>query len=192
MQPNEKYAVAKTSSEVANVPLLVTVPKQDILAVPIASYSLKKQVKFMPVLVERKITRNGGRVRIAIQIRSRLDNLGDMKDMTILVAVPEKVNGSTISIVRGDGVWEGLKRTIKWKVPDLLKGQSELVIAEADLWKTPAPGEDETPFPIMFRCSSVADPISPLEWKLAQVSGTPSQLTVPSVDHSFRLLHRLP
>jgi hypothetical protein len=146
-----------------------------------------------PQLLERKITRSGNRVRIAIQIRSRLDNLGDMIDLTILVAVPEKVNGNTISIERGSsGVWDALKRTIKWKIPHLPKGQSELVIAEGTLWNKPEPGEDETPFPVMFRCSSVADPITSLEWKVAQVSGSPSHLTVPSVDHSFRLLHRLP
>ena len=143
-------------------------------------------------LVERKITRNGARVRIAIQVRSRLDNKGDMKDMTILVAVPEKVNGSTVTVVRGNGTWDPLKRSIKWKVPDVFKGQSELVIAEADLWNKPELGEDETPFPVLFRCSSVADAITDLEWKVAQVGGSPAQITVPYVEHNFRVLHRLP
>ena len=67
------------------------------------------------------------------------------------------------------------------------KGESELVTAEADLWKRPVAGEDETPFPVMFRCTSLADPIVPLEWKLAQVSGSPSQITVASINHGFRL-----
>lgn len=115
-----------------------------------------------------------------------------MKDLTILLAVPEKINGSTMSIVRGSGVWDGVKRTIKFKIPELIKGESELVIAEADLWKRPVAGDDETPFPVMFRCTSVADPIVPVEWKLAQVSGSPSQITVVSIGHGFRLLHRLP
>ena len=147
----------------------------------------------MPVLLERKITRNGSRIRIAIQIRSRLDNTGDMEDMTILVAVPEKVKGTSINIVRGNGVYDELKRTIKWRLPALYKGDSCLVVAEGDLWRAPAKGDDETPFPVMFRCRSVSDPITPdLDWKLAQVAGTPSHLTVRSISHTFRLLHRLP
>ena len=142
--------------------------------------------------MERKITRNGTRVRIAVQIRSRLDNAGDMKDMTILVAVPEKVNGSTVQLARGKGVWDELKRTIKWKIPHLVKGQSELVVAEADLWRSPTVDEDETPFPVMFRCSSICDSITSLDWKVAQISGSPSHLTTTPTKHDFRLLHRLP
>jgi hypothetical protein len=176
----------------AHAPILVTVPKQEIVSVPIAYYSLQQEIKFMPVLVERKITRNGTRVRIAIQVRSRLDNNGDMEDMTILVAVPEKVNGATVTIPRGNGVYDALKRTIKWKLTGLMKGDSALVTAEADLWKRPAPEEDETPFPILFRCTAVADPITPLQWKLAQVSGSPAHISVASIKHTFRVLHRLP
>lgn len=156
--------------------------------------------------MERKITRNGIRVRIAVQIRSRLDNLGDMKDMTILVAVPEKVNGDTIQLTRGgnhnsttttsnnnnNGVWDDLKRTITWKFPNLVKGQSELVVAEAELWHPPAADEDETPFPVMFRCSSTSDSITSLDWKVAQVSGSPSHLTAAAIKRDFRILHRLP
>lgn len=143
-------------------------------------------------LVERKVTRNGNRIRIAVQIRSRLDNLGDMKDLTILVAVPEKVNGNTVEITRGKGAWDDIKRTIKWKVPHLVKGESTLVVAEAQLWNAPTDDEDETPFPVLFRCSSVFDPISQMEWKLAQVSGTPAHISALPSKHTFRLLHRLP
>ena len=153
-------------------------------------------------MVERKITRNGTRVRIAVQVRSRLDNVGDMKDMTILVSVPEKVNGDTIQLTRGgnnnnnnnsnNGVWDDLKRTITWKFPHLVKGQSELVVAEAELWNAPATHEDETPFPVMFRCSSTSDSITALDWKVAQVSGSPSYLTSAAIKRDFRILHRLP
>lgn len=131
-------------------------------------------------------------MRIAVQIRSRLDNAGDMKDMTILVSVPEKVNGATLQLARGNGVWDELKRTIKWKFAHLVKGQSELVVAEADLWNAPGVDEDETPFPVMFRCSSISDSITSLDWKVAQVSGSPSHLTAAAIKRDFRILHRLP
>ena len=49
IQPNEKYAVARNAAA-RNVPVLVTIPKQDILAVPIATYRLQKEVRFMPVV----------------------------------------------------------------------------------------------------------------------------------------------
>jgi hypothetical protein len=191
IRPNHEYSVSR-STAASKAPILVTVPKPEIVAVPIAHYSLQQEIKFMPVLIERKITRNGTRVRIAIQVRSRLDNNGDMKDITILLAVPEKVDGASVTISRGNGVYDALRRTIKWNLPALYKGDSALVTAEADLWKRPTPGDDETPFPVLFRCSSVADPITPIQWKLAQVSGSPSHLSVTSIKHTFRLLHRLP
>lgn len=142
--------------------------------------------------MERKITRNGRRLRIAVQIRSRLDNLGDMKDLTILVAVPEKVNGDTVTVTRGKGMWDDIKRTIKWGVPYLTKGESTLVMAEAELWNHPSADEDETPFPVLFRCSSISDPIKPMDWRLAQVSSCPANISALPSKHTFRLLHRLP
>jgi len=69
IRPNHKYAVARTTGSISpkrpgtneatiftnstgktNVPIWVAIPKQEILAVPIAHYSYHNKVKFMPVV----------------------------------------------------------------------------------------------------------------------------------------------
>lgn len=116
-----------------------------------------------------------------------------MKDLTILVTVPEKVNGSTVTISRGRGVYDDIKRTIKWKISKLPRGESLLVVAEVQLWKIPTIHEREISFPLLFRCTSIADPLTTdIEWKVAQVSTSPSMVsTSPGMKQTFRLLHRL-
>ena len=87
---------------------------------------------------------------------------------------------------------DDIKRSIKWKIPFLPKGASLLVVAEAELWKAPALYEAETPFPILFRCSSFADSITDLKWKVSQVSDNPAHISTKPIKQDFRLLHRLP
>jgi hypothetical protein len=55
----------------------------------------------MPVLLERKVTIHEMSVRIALQVRSKLTNRGNLRDFCLAVAVPEHVDASTVQIVRG-------------------------------------------------------------------------------------------
>jgi len=55
--PNDKYTVSRNNYTAAaaaaaqnNVPILCTIPKSDVMAVPIATYQLKKEIHFMPVV----------------------------------------------------------------------------------------------------------------------------------------------
>lgn len=142
--------------------------------------------------MERKVTIYGQTVRVALQVRSKLSNNGDLTDFTIAVAIPERVNGETIEITRGTGVYDDLKRTIKWSMEDLPKGESFMVSAQAQLWTT-ATNEDQVllKFPVLLRCSSNFDQISNVELKAEEADGFPATVSYSQI-FSFRLLHRLP
>lgn len=125
-------------------------------------------------------------------MRSKLSNQGDMTEFTIAIAVPERVNSETVEVSRGDGVFDDLKRTIKWTVPDLPKGESFMVSAQAQLWSS-ARSEDHVnlKFPVLLRCHSDVDQISNVELRAVEADGFPSTVSF-SRTFSFRLLHRLP
>lgn len=165
----------------------IFVPKQEIGFVPVAFYSKTTEIEHMPILVERKVTVAQTSCRIAIQVRSKLTNLGNMEEFSVVVAIPERVDGSTIEVVRGDGEWNELKRTIKWKLPLLNKGESFMVSASCDLWKEV---EDDIRFPVLLRCGSSADQISDITCDAYEDELHPSSLNA-NLSKSFRLLHRL-
>jgi hypothetical protein len=131
-------------------------------------------------------------VRLALQVRSKLMNNGDLQNFTIAVAVPERINADTVEITRGLGIWDALKRTIKWSIPDLPKGESFMVSAQAQLWSN-VTNEDQLllRFPVLLRCSSQHDQVSTISLTLEEASEIPSTITY-SQHVSFRLLHRLP
>jgi Adaptor complexes medium subunit family len=165
---------------------VVKIPKHEIGLVPILKYTLNNKIQHMPLLLERKVTVSGLMCRIAVQVRSKLSNNGNLHNFSIAVAVPECINGSSIEIVRGEGEYDELKRTIIWKLEELQKGESFMVSAQAKLWESATAIQ----FPVLLRCSSITDQISDVEFKVTAASGYPSSITF-NTTHSFRLLHRL-
>ena len=184
---NNKYSKRQTNQQ--NIPVTVSIPKQELGYVPVLFYSFDQRVDHMPVLLERKVTIHEDSCRIAFQVRTKLSNRGDLRDFSLAVAVPEKVDADSIEVLRGDGVYDGLKRLIKYKLASLAKGESFMVSAQAKLWK--ALGDDEDiHFPVVMRCTSSEDQISEVDFSAVEAPGQPSSLTVHKA-HSFRLLHRL-
>ncbi|KAL7557161.1 hypothetical protein ACA910_002440 [Epithemia clementina (nom. ined.)] len=167
---------------------LVQVPKSELGFVPIIHYSFSQVVEHMPVLLERKVTIHETSCRIALQVRSKLTNRGDLKDFTLVVAIPEVVDGDSIEIIRGQGSYDALKRLIKFKLASLNKGESFMVSAQAKLWK--AVRGTEVRFPVLLRCSSAEDQISTVDFRVQEADGSPCSISVTK-GYSFRLLHRL-
>lgn len=170
---------------------LVQINKSEVTSVDVGKYSVTEEVQYMPLLIERKVSVSGSVCRVAVQVRSKLTNAGDLEDFTIAVAVPERVNANTVRVVHGDGVWDPLKRTIKWKVTRLPKGQSFMIAAQAELWAPVSAAEKKTVrFPVLLRCSSSSDQVSSVKFYASEAEGHPAAISV-STFHSFRLLHRL-
>jgi Adaptor complexes medium subunit family len=181
LNPNPEFFVKDTGGE-----NIVKIPKHEIGFVPILRYTLNNKIQHMPLLLERKVTVSGVLCRIAVQVRSKLTNNGNLQNFTVAVAVPECVNGASVEIVRGEGDYDELKRTIIWKLDELQKGESFMVSAQAKLWEP----TEAIQFPVLLRCASVSDQISNVEFKVTASSGYPSSITF-NTTYSFRLLHRL-
>jgi hypothetical protein len=108
-QPNLAFGIEAEDSNVSSVNV-VHIPKHEIGFVQIGSFSLSNVVQHMPILLERRVTVKGTSCRVAIQVRSKLSNKGDINDFTIALAVPEYVSGDPPVTMQGDGTWDQLKR----------------------------------------------------------------------------------
>ena len=144
-------------------------------------------------MVQSKVrVKESGMVHVDVQIRSNLNNKGDLANFAIAAPCPSFIDGGSILITKGEGSYDELKRVVKWKRPDLPRGESFLVGFEAKLAK----GVDNEPeanatrtVPILLRCLSNNQQISGVEVDATAVSGHPA--AVHAVKKcSFRLLHR--
>lgn len=169
---------------------LVEIPKQEIGYVPVAYYTVEDEIQHMPILLEKKVTIKGKLCRIAVQVRSKLTNLGDMEEFTIAVAVPEVVDGDSLKILRGEGQWDDLRRLLTWKLPSLNKGESFMVSAQLGFCRELTEADEPVRFPVLLRCSSAVDQISSVDFHVGEAHGHPTSTSFQTT-RSFRLLHRL-
>jgi len=185
----------------------VEIPKSQVLS-EIMSYSMNVKTSNMPILVQTKATLNTQKIcRIGVQIRSNLSNKGDLQNFTIVVAVPQTLQGSTVKITKGDNAnWDEMKRLVTWKIGHLPHGKSCLVSIEAEISPTIASllplsssltessstkvVEEKIQFPVLVRCTSEKDQISDLKLAAVALKSVPASIGV-QLTRSFRLLHRV-
>jgi hypothetical protein len=141
-------------------------------------------------LLERKVTRSKAKVQIAIQVRSKLSNPGDLSEFSVALAMSEKVLGDTVEINAGAGQWDRLTRTITWKLDNLPRGESFMISARAKVAED-ASADEELKFPVMLRCRSQEDQISTAQFQAIEASGYPATVTSSTVHKTYRILHRL-
>lgn len=141
--------------------------------------------------MERKITRSKAKVQIAIQVRSKLANRDDMKQLSIVLSVSDKIAGDSVEINAGKGEWDRASRTVLWKLDRLPKGESFMVSARAKLTgESENVDSSELEFPVMMRCES-DDLISSVKFDAIEASGYPAMISAATVQKSFRIVHRL-
>jgi hypothetical protein len=144
-----------------------------------------------PKLLERKITRANAKVQVAIQVRSKLANPDDMKQMSIVVSISDKIAGDSVEINVGKGEWDRASRTILWKLDQLPKGESFMVSARGKLTEgNESVDTSELSFPVMMRCES-GDQISSATFEAVEASGYPATISSVTLQKSFRIVHRL-
>jgi hypothetical protein len=151
-------ASSNSSSFESNTMIVSHIPKQVVTYVPIAYYSIHQEIPHMPILVERKVTTIDTSVRLAIQIRSKISNTSDIRHVVIAVAIPERVDGPSLSITRGTthGHYDDLKRMLMWRFDTLPTGQSILVTAQGKLWQAIQNAHDHV---VHDDADDTADPI---------------------------------
>jgi hypothetical protein len=202
---NRRTAIAAAAASFSSPYLHVYIPKHEIGLVHLMDFAVQQHIQRMPLLLERKISvkDNGRTVRVSIQVRTKLANKGDLKDLSIAIAVPMEVDGESICILRGDdGIYDELRRIVHWRLDELKRGESLMVAAEARLWErsgatTAATGKDNgnnkappLEFPVVLRASSNDDQISAVDCQAVSADGYPSSVTFTQ-SRSFRLLYRL-
>lgn len=171
----------------------VSIPKSTVGQILVASYISSFNKKGMPILIQSKVIRSGintGRFMIAVQVRSNLNNIGGMKKVILAISLPPTVKGNTLEITKERGHYDSLKRIVKWKFNELLRGDSLMVGARVD-----AVNEiyfDRPPtFPILFCCQSYDDIISLTKVYAYNIEGNLAGLKI-NKHCSFRLVHRVP
>jgi hypothetical protein len=174
----------------------MSVPKSVRDKFNVASYHRSVTRKIMPVLVQSRVNRLGDKLelcQVAVQLRSNLNNLGNLKEITLAVAVPPTVIGKSICVAPGpgNGEYDDLRRVIIWKLKELDHGSSIAFSAEARVSSLLL--MDELPkFPVLLRCKSTQDTVSNIQVDCKQLdSAHPVTLNV-TLERSFQLLHRLP
>jgi hypothetical protein len=141
--------------------------------------------------LERRITREKTKVQVAIQVRSKLANPDDMKLMSIVLSISDKIDGDSVEINAGEGEWDRTSRTILWKLERLVKGESFMVSARGKLMDDHASvTTSDLAFPVMMRCES-DDQISSATFTAVEASGYPATISTATVQKSFRIVHRL-
>jgi hypothetical protein len=174
----------------------LSIPQTTADYVKIASYHRSATKKFMPVLVQSKINRFGNdmkQCKVAVQIRSNLNNVGSLVDINLVMAFPPTVIGKTVKIAPGpgSGAYDELKRVIRWNVKDLQQGNSIVFAVEVMIGSSIL--VDELPkFPILLRCKSIEDTVSSVQINCKQLDDDHPVILNVTRESSFQLLHRLP
>jgi len=195
---------ATVDGTIGTVRCKVNVPKSVTTLTDILSYSMNVRTQNMPILVQAKAALVKAKVcRISVQIRSNLSNHGDLKNFTVVVAIPPTtLLGNTLTITRGDhGVWDSNKRIISWKIGSLEHGESCLVSAEAEVSESilqvlhenpfnPNVAEEKIKCPAIVRFESEVDQVSDLEMRVGELGGVPATIVEGRV-RSYRMLHRV-
>lgn len=169
----------------------VSVPKSVRNPFKIASYNRSCTRRSMPILATSKViwaNKESRLCKLMLQIRSNLSNKGRLYDMVVAMAVPPTVLGKTLQVKIGNGIYDALKRVVRWRVEELKPGACVELEAEVRL----ASNVYELPrIPILLRCSSNEDSVSSLGFDVKGLSGHPVLIEV-IMQRSFNLLHRLP
>lgn len=139
-------------------------------------------------LLERRVTRKGEMVQVAVQVRSKLTNIYDLTDVSITLALPDPVIGDEVEVNVGEGVYEAVKRVITWKLSALQKGDSFMVSVRCLV--NDNADDASLKFPVILRCSSL-DQISTGAFKAVEAAGYPASLSSEVISRTFRLIHRL-
>jgi len=193
--PNDTYT-KKYISEAKSEKLernIVRIPKDILGFVTVGKYRISQSMEHMPLLLEQKVVRSKSKIQIAIQVRSKLSNPDDLFKFSLVVFIPERVNGDSVSILSGDGEFDQWKRCITWEIEHLPKGQSFMVSAKCLLLDGTSEGtsvDESLKFPVMLRCIS-NDQISSIRFKAIEANGHPATVSSSNVEKTYRIVHRL-
>jgi len=135
--------------------------------------------------VQTRIKAEGALCRVALQISSNPNNSSSLTDLTIFLAVPPEIDGSTVETQPTGGVWDARKQAVIWCVSELEGGEKFQLQAKFALGR-----RSEVPqmFPVSVRCQCLFAQLSDVELEVCE-GQTPVDLTM-KVARRFRLSHK--
>lgn len=186
--PNETYTKTYETRGDTKTVNVIRIPKTAVEYVPIGRYAFTETIEHMPLLLERRVTRKGTKVQVAIQVRSKLSNVDSIRDLIITLALADPIIEETLEVNAGGGEFEKMKRVVTWKLPLLKRGDSYMVSARALLAENTK--DADLKFPVMLRCNS-RDQISTGEFKAMEANGYPATVSSTVEYKTYRMIHRL-
>ena len=157
----------------------------------------------IPLLVNCKVRLSGDYCRVGIKVRSNPSNKRNIKNVSILMAVPPDASGETMKMSLRGGVWDPMRRMIVWSFPVMKNGETIDFQLQFEYCASPSGAAcDELPrFPILVRCDAEQTQLSDVEIQVGggryydangvghRVVGgvTPFKL---NLSKSYRLFHR--
>ncbi|KAL7559484.1 hypothetical protein ACA910_010300 [Epithemia clementina (nom. ined.)] len=167
-----------------------TVVPEDTL---IAQYICTDRVRPVPLLIKSRVVTNHRYCRVGFKIRANPSNALPLKRVVLLLAVPPHIEGRTAKMSRKGGVWDELKRTISWVIPQIDPGEALEVQAQFE-----GPGTDggqenvhaAPRFPILAR-GDYAESYSSVVVKKSEVrDGLSHPIHSLKINRSGRVIHR--
>lgn len=134
----------------------------------------------------------GGFCRVALQISSNPNNEASLTDLTIIMGVPDEVNGESLVTQPAGGVWNESKRSVIWCVSELGGGEKFQLQARFELvGELSSNPENEKPmFPVLVRCQCLFAQLSGVELEVRDIPDVfPAEISM-KLARRFRLVHR--
>ena len=155
-------------------------------------------------LVHSKVRIAGRFCRVGVRIRSNPSNRCPMSGVTLLLSVPQGIDGETVKMSRKGGVWDPMKRIVVWDVPSLGIGDTVEVQSQFEFTSRSTEKDSEgsnlgtvarsqgalhqPKFPLLVRCSVLDDQLSAVG---IDINNKDEISTVRvNLERSFRVLHR--
>jgi hypothetical protein len=129
-----------------------------------------------------------------LQISSNPANDDDLRDLTIIMTVPEGVKGESLTTSPTGGVWQEKNRSVLWCVAELGEGEKFQLQAQFELedaLRDKPESERKTPrFSVMVRCQCMESQLSNVELEVNDLDdAVPTDFALKLV-RRFRLSHR--
>lgn len=178
-----------TKNEDWGYKFIVTLPKPDVYF-PILKYKCTAKVSPIPLRVQSKVRCTNKKTRVALQISSNPSNTRKLSELTIIMSVPDKVIGDSVSTQPEGGVWSEEDRSVVWSVKELGVGEKFQLQAQFLFVKGFDENSEKLYFPVMVRCHSMATQLSDIHFQCSDVpKGFPADVSM-SFANRFRISQR--
>lgn len=194
-QENQKYADDFSNTLVeeddADRKYRINVPSGESYF-PVVRYKCVEDLRPVPIRVQTRTKTENNFCRVALQISSNPNNEAKLSDLTIIMGVPEDVQGESLLTQPAGGVWNEAKRCVTWCVEELAEGEKFQLQARFQLSPTAKYEQSgEKPmFPVLVRCQCLFAQLSDLELEIRDIPEQfPADVTM-KIARRFRLSHR--